>query len=69
MVQRHEQKKLKSAMVVTSSIASCKPLMMGTTYDAVKVFVNYLTEGLFTELRGKVDCVAYCPGGVTTKLA
>lgn len=58
----------KSAVVVVSSAAACGPLPGIATYSACKTFASFLLRGLSFELRGKVDCMAWQPAEIKTKL-
>jgi len=68
LVKRFEEKKVKSAVLMTSSIAAEIPLSGMTIYSATKVFVNFLADGLFIEHRNKIDIMSYTAGFVITKL-
>ena len=52
-----------------SSIASHRPISGSTAYCAAKTFSSYIAEGLFHELKGKVDVISYQPAGVATKMS
>jgi len=54
--------------VVVSSAATFMPLPGIATYSACKSFASYLLRGLAYELRDKVDCMAWQPAKVKTKL-
>lgn len=68
LVDRFDNKKKKSGIVITSSIASIKSVAGITTYNATKSFDAFMAEGLNYELKGKVDVIAYKPAGVATKM-
>jgi len=68
LVKRFEEKKVKSAILITSSIASTNPISYLATYSASKIFCNHIAEALFTEHKNEVDVLAYTPGYVVTKL-
>jgi short-subunit dehydrogenase len=55
-------------MVVVSSAAACNPLPGISTYSACKSYASVLLRGLSYELRGKVDCMAWQPAEIKTKL-
>lgn len=57
-----------SAIVYTSSVAGSRPFPGNLTYSASKVFTTYLGRGLYWELKGKVDVLAWAPGYITTKM-
>jgi len=42
---------MKAALMMTGSNASTVPMSGLTVYSAAKVFVSYLAQGLFTELK------------------
>ena len=58
----------RSAMIVTSSLASIRPFPGMLTYSACKRFVSHLAQGLNFELAEKVDVMSYNPAEVATKL-
>lgn len=68
LVQRYEEKKIKSALVVTSSLLREMPLSGVITYAATKIFASFMCLGLHYEHEGKVDIMAYEPAGVATKM-
>lgn len=68
MIERYETKKIKSAIVVVSSIHAIKPAAGVTTYCATKTFASFMAEGLHVETEGKVDIMSYQPGLVATKM-
>jgi len=68
LVKRFEEKKIKAAILMTSSYASNQPLPGVATYSASKIFVNYMAEALFTEHKNEIDVLAYCPLYVVTKM-
>jgi len=53
---------------VVSSAAACGPLPGFCTYSACKSFASFLLRGLAYELRDKVDCMAWQPCEIRTKL-
>ena len=58
----------RSAIVITSSVASWLPLVGGATYSATKAMERLFAESLHYETRHKLDVLAYTPGYVNTKL-
>ena len=56
-------------MILTSSIAEAIPCPGLLSYCCAKKLVTFMTEGLHYELKdNNVDCLAWCPGYVATKL-
>lgn len=68
LVDRYETKKVKSAIVIVSSLYSGVPMSGVTTYCASKSFATYMAEALHYETEGKVDIMSYRPGTVATKM-
>lgn len=68
LVQRFDEKKKKSALIIVSSIMSVLPLSGVTSYCATKIFASYVGEALNMEYKDKVDVMSYQPGGVATKM-
>lgn len=69
LVQRYELRKLKSAVVITSSIAGQYDFPGVATYSSVKAMVTHLAKCLNYEFKGKIDIMSYNPGMVTTKMS
>jgi len=69
LVKRFEEKKVKAAILMTSSAASHLPTCAVGTYSASKIFVNHIAEALYTEHKDEIDVLAYCPHYVVTKMA
>ena len=68
LVKRFDDKKQKSAMLITTSGLAERPLAGTLTYSVCKSFAGYIGEGLNFELNGKVDVINYQAGEVATKL-
>lgn len=68
LMKRSETKKVKSAMIITGSVACTMPASGITTYCATKKFVSYMAEGLHHETAGLVDIMSYEPANVATKM-
>ena len=68
LIDRHTKQGTKSAIIVTSSMASTFPMAGHDTYCASKTFASYMAVGLNFELQGKVDVLSYEPAGVATKM-
>ena len=64
LVQRHTERGVKSAILVTSSGLGCLPLSGFLTYSCSKSFVSFLAQGLHIELKGVVDVISYEAGEV-----
>ncbi len=57
-------RKERSAIIVTSSIAGTTPMPSSLAYSSAKTFVTFLAQGLFYELKNKIDVMSYAPGFV-----
>jgi len=57
-----------AAMVVTSSGLGSTAIPGCTNYSGEKSLAGYLAEGLDFELKGKVDCLNWQSGKVSTKM-
>jgi short-subunit dehydrogenase len=68
MLTRVEETGKRSAIIVTSSIASLCPSPGATIYHASKVFASFFAEGLAFEVKDKIDVINYIPAGVETKM-
>ena len=55
-------------MIITSALAEIFPFPGLLTYCCTKKFTCFLADGLFYELKDKVDVMSYCPGYVATKI-
>lgn len=69
LLQRHQSKRIKSAIVVVTSMASHRPISGSVAYCAAKSFSAFIGQGLYHELKGKVDVISYKPAGVATKMS
>ena len=58
----------KAGLVVVSSGLGHRPVAGTITYSSTKSFASFIAEGLNYELEGKVDCMSYQAGEVTTKM-
>lgn len=47
---------------------SNRPMSGTLTYSSSKIYASYFGHGLGPELDGKIDVMAYEPGGVATKM-
>ena len=61
MLERYDNNKLKSGILVTSSLLGERPFPGMLTYSACKSFAGFIAEGLNFELKGKVDVLNYSP--------
>ena len=68
IIQRHEHTKVKTAVIVTSSISSRIVHIGFLPYSATKTFVSFIAEGLGYELSNVADVLDFCPGQVSTKM-
>jgi short-subunit dehydrogenase len=68
MLERVEKTGKKSAIIVTSSIASFVPCPGCNIYFASKAFASFFAKGLAFEVKGKIDVIDFTPGGVSTNL-
>jgi len=66
--KRFDEKKVKSAMVMTSSVTAMAPISGMLTYSTTKIFTSYIARALNVELDGKVDVITFEPAGVATKM-
>lgn len=57
-----------SAIVVTSSGLGARPVAGILDYSCTKSFVDFLARGLSYELEGKIDCLSWQAGEVSTKM-
>ena len=57
-----------SALVITSSGLGAQPVAGILDYSCTKTFVDFLAQGLSFELEGKVDCLSWQAGEVSTKM-
>ena len=57
-----------SAIVVTSSVLGTSPVAGLLSYCSTKTFVDFLARGLSYELEGKVDCLSWRAGYVSTNM-
>ena len=57
-----------SAIVVTSSGLGSTPVPGSLTYSCTKTFADFLARGLNYELAGKIDCLSWQAGEVSTKM-
>jgi short-subunit dehydrogenase len=68
MLERVEKTGKRSAIIVTSSVASLVPCPGNCLYHATKVFASFFAEGLAFEVKGKIDVMNFIPAGVSTKM-
>ena len=61
-------RKQRSAIIVTSSIAAQLVFPCLTFYAATKVFVSRISRCLNLELKDKIDVMTWEPGYVKTKM-
>ena len=61
LLKRYDDHKLKSGILVTSSLLGERPFPGMLTYSASKSLAGFIAEGLNFELQGKVDVLNYCP--------
>ena len=57
---RYDYHKLKSGILITSSLLGERSFPGILTYSACKSFAGFIGEGLNFELEGKVDVLNYC---------
>lgn len=57
-----------AALVITSSGLGSVPVAGILDYSCTKTFVDFLAQGLSYELEGKVDCLSWQAGEVSTKM-
>jgi len=62
------KRETRSAIVITSSVASYLPLVGGSVYSATKALERLFGVSLHYETRHKIDVLVYTPGYVNTKL-
>ena len=67
-VERFNRKKMRGAIIVTSSGFASRPISGSITYSATKTFASFIAEGLNHELKEKIDFLSYQAGEVTTKM-
>jgi len=63
------KRKTKSAIINVSSICGLGSMAGNTTYCASKAYLNFFTESIAYELKGRVDIECLMPGVTATKLA
>jgi short-subunit dehydrogenase len=68
MLERFDTKGKKSSILVTSSIIANLGTPTMATYSANKGFATMFTMGINPEVAGKIDVMAYEPGGLATKM-
>lgn len=68
MLERQEKTKVKSSIIISSSLVSKVPWIGSLPYSASKSMASFIAEGLNYELSGKIDVFNFCPGPIATKL-
>ena len=68
LIQQMLARNKRSAIMITTSMAAHRPLAGVTTYCATKSMASFLAQGLSYELEGKIDCMSWQPGHVSTKM-
>ena len=68
LLERFEKTGKKSGLAIVSSIMATLPISGVSSYCCSKICVTYFGRAMAGELDGKVDVIAYEPGGVATKL-
>lgn len=61
-------RKQRSAIVVTASVAGIRPIAGSLIYCCTKTFATFLGDGLSHEVKDKIDCLAWQPAYVSTKM-
>jgi short-subunit dehydrogenase len=68
LLNQIKERKGRSAIITTSSIASMRPSPAQAVYSATKAFATYLSVALGHELKDKIDFLAISPGPVSTQM-
>jgi len=67
-VDKLVNRKKKPAIVIVASVLATKPTAGILDYSCTKTFVDFLGQGLSYELEGKVDCISWRAGYVSTNM-
>ena len=68
LLSRMEKNNKKAALVFVGSGLGARPVPGVTVYSACKSFGSFLTSALSVEFSGKVDCMHYEVGEMSTKM-